>query len=86
MNDEEIDEIIKKGSHSTDRWGEATYSTRQAKDIARTINAILQERLDRQSIEIAQKDAKIYAYEAIIANSNFKAVLPKKQKPKEEQE
>lgn len=31
---------------------------------------------------IAEKDAKIYAYEAIIANSNFKAVLLKKQEGK----
>ena len=30
------------------------------------------------SVENAEKDAKIYAYEAIIANSNFKAILPKK--------
>ena len=82
MTDEQIDEIVKKENHSTDRWGDATYSARQAKGIAQTINKILLERLNQQSIEIAQKDAKIYAYEAIIANSNFKAVLLKKQEDK----
>lgn len=79
MTDKEIDEIIKKENHSTDRWGSATYSMRQVMNIAQTINAILQARINQQSIEIAQKDAKIYAYEAVIANSNFKAALIKKQ-------
>lgn len=78
MTDEEIDEIIKKEENTTDRWGDIVYSPMQVMDVAHKINAIMQERLDRQSIEIAQKDAKIYAYEAIIANSNFKAVLLKK--------
>lgn len=84
MTDGEIDEIVEKGEHSTDKWGDAFYSMREAKDIARKINGILQERLNQQTIEIAQKDAKIYAYEAIIANSNFKAVLPKKEKGKKD--
>ena len=30
------------------------------------------------SVENAEKDAKIYVYEAVIASSNFKAILPKK--------
>ena len=82
MTDEQIEEIVKKENHSTDRWGAATYSTAQVKGVAETINKILQERLNQQSIEIARKDAKIYAYEAIIANSNFKAVLVRKQEGK----
>ena len=79
MTDEQIDEIVKKENHSTDRWGAIVYSTEQVRSVAHKINAIMQERLNQQSIEIAQKDAKIYAYEAVIANSNFKAVLIKKQ-------
>lgn len=82
MTDEQIDEIVKKENHSTDRWGAAIYSTAQVRGVAQTINKILQERLNQQSIEIAQKDAKLYAYEAIIANSNFKAVLVRKQESK----
>lgn len=80
MTDAEIDDIIRKENHSTDRWGAATYSTAQVRGVAHEINTIMQKRLNRQSIEIAQKDAKIYAYEAIIANSNFKVALPKKGK------
>lgn len=78
MTDEQIDEIIKREDHTTDRWGAASYSTSQVRDVAHEIRATMQERLNLQSIEIAQKDAKIYAYEAVIANSNFKAVLQKK--------
>lgn len=84
MTDEQVDEIVEKEEHSTDKWGDVFYSAREAKGVAQTINGILQERLNQQSIEIAQKDAKIYAYEAIIANSNFKAVLPKKEKGKKD--
>lgn len=80
MTDEQIDEVIKREDHTTDRWGAASYSTSQVRDVAHEIRAIMQERLNLQSIEIAQKDAKIYAYEAVIANSNFKAVLPRKGK------
>ena len=80
MTDEEINEIIKKENHTTDRWGAATYSMAQVSGVARKICSIMQEQLNLQSIEIAQKDAKIYAYEAVIANSNFKAVLPKEGK------
>ena len=80
MTDEEINEIIKKENHTTDRWGAAAYSTAQVSGVARKICSIMQEQLNLQSIEIAQKDAKIYAYEAVIANSNFKAVLPKEGK------
>lgn len=48
-----------------------------AQDIAEKIRAEMQATIDRQSTQLAERDAKIYAYEAIIANSNFKAVLPK---------
>lgn len=82
MTNEEIDAIVAKEKGTTDRWGSTDYEAANLKHVANTVNAIMQERLDRQSIEIAQKDAKIYAYEAIIANSNFKAVLPKKQESK----
>ena len=78
MTDEEIDEIVRKENHTSDRWGAIVYSTAQVKSVAHKIYAIMQEQLNQQSVEIAQKDAKIYAYEAIIANSNFKVVLPKK--------
>lgn len=78
MTDEEIVEIIRKENHTTDRWGAATYSTAQVRGVADMVRKRLQDVIDQQAIVIAQKDAKIYAYEAIIANSNFKAVLPKK--------
>ena len=78
MTDEEVVEIIRKENHTTDRWGAATYSTAQVRGVADMVRKRLQDVIDQQAIVIAQKDAKIYAYEAIIANSNFKAVLPKK--------
>ena len=78
MTDEEVVEIIRKENHTTDRWGAATYSTAQVRGVADMVRKRLQDVIDQQTIVIAQKDAKIYAYEAIIANSNFKTVLPKK--------
>lgn len=80
MTAEEIDAVVRKERGTTDRWGTTTYSEIDLKRVANRVNTIMQERLNQQSVEIAQKDAKIYAYEAIIANSNFKAVLPKKEK------
>lgn len=63
MTNEEIDEVVKKGSNTTDRWGAATYSVIDVKRVANQVNAIMQERLNQQAIEIA--------------NSNFKTVLPR---------
>lgn len=80
MTDEQIDEVIRQEQHDIDNWGNYVYSTKQIKNMVYKIISIMQKRLDEQSIEIAQKDAKIYAYETIIANSNFKAVLPRKRK------
>ena len=46
--------------------------------LGKQIRDNMQEIVAEQKVVIAQQNAKIYAYEAIIANSNFKAVLPKK--------
>lgn len=48
--------------------------------LGKQIRDNMQELVAEQKIVIAQQNAKIYAYEAIIANSNFKAVLPMKDK------
>lgn len=55
--------------------GDAQYVAGKIRDDMQTI-------IDKQTIQLAEQSAKIYAYEAIIANSNFKAVLPKKQESK----
>lgn len=77
MTAEEIDAIVREAKGTSDRWGDVTYSTADLKHVANRVNGIMQERLNQQSIQLAEKDAKIYAYETIIANSNFKAVLPR---------
>jgi hypothetical protein len=82
MTDKQIDEIIVKEDPLADRWGTPCYTTEQVRRIAYGVNVKMQERLNKQIVENAQKDAKIYAYEAIIANSNFKAVMLKEGKNK----
>lgn len=51
--------------------------------IAEKIRAAMQAEIDKQAVQLAEQSAKIYAYEAIIANSNFKAVLPRAKGEKE---
>lgn len=48
-----------------------------AQRVAEKICADMQSTIDKQTVQLAEQAAKIYAYEAIIANSNFKAVLPR---------
>ncbi len=77
MTDEQIEELV--NTNTTDMWnGDRGIPKRKATDVIRRAITKQQEIIDQQTIVIAQKNAKIYAYEAIIANSNFKAVLPKK--------
>lgn len=82
MTDEQIEDAFKAKSTKDERGWTLQVELNAATLIGRTIRNKMQATIDQQSIEIAQKDAKIYAYEAIIANSNFKAVLVRKQEGK----
>ena len=76
MSDSEIEQMVNSFAKD-DAFNRV--SRIEAIDICKKVrDAIRAETMAR----IAEKDAKIYAYEAIIANSNFKAVLPKKQEDK----
>lgn len=77
MTDEEIIQLI--NTNTEELWSGAP-GIRKDKALAVIRCAIKQQQKinDEQTVTIAQHEAKIYAYEAIIANSNFKAVLPKK--------
>lgn len=77
MTDEEIEDAFKAQSTKDERGWTRQVELNAANLIGRMIRNRMQITIDQQSVEIAQKDAKIYAYEAIIANSNFKAILPK---------
>ena len=70
MTDEEIAKLV---DDNTEELWSGTRGIRKEKALNMMKRAI-----NSQAAAIAEKDAKIYAYEAIIANSNFKAVLPKK--------
>lgn len=77
MTDEEITKLVNANTEGI--WsGEPGIPKGKAFSMVKNAIKTHQEIIDQQTIVIAQKDAKIYAYEAIIASSNFKAVLPKK--------
>lgn len=77
MTDEEVIQLI--DANTTEIWsGDLGIPKDKAFSAIKQAIKTHQEIIDQQTIVIAQKDAKIYAYEAIIASSNFKAVLPKK--------
>lgn len=78
MTDEEIEDAFRTKSTKDARGWTRQVELNTANLIGCMIRNRMKATIDQQSIEIAQKDAKIYAYEAIIANSNFKAVLLKK--------
>ena len=82
MTDEEIEDAFRAQSAKDERGWTRQVELNAATLIGRTIRNKMQATIDQQSITIAENDAKIYAYEAIIANSNFKAILPKKQEGK----
>lgn len=79
MTTEEITQLL--NGEATDVWTEGAYRKYirlgDAQKVAEKIRAAIQTTIDKQTIQLAEKDAKIYAYETIIANSNFKAVLPR---------
>lgn len=76
MTDDEIWQLFKDNSC---RDGYRVYvDLAKSVTLGRQIRDNMREIVAEQKIVIAQQNAKIYAYEAIIANSNFKAVLPKK--------
>lgn len=76
MTDEEIRKLFKDKSFR-DNYREYV-GLETSVTLGKQIRDNMREIVAEQKIVIAQQNAKIYAYEAIIANSNFKAVLPKK--------
>lgn len=76
MTNEEIRKLFKDKSFR-DNYREYV-GLETSVTLGKQIRDNLQEIIAEQKTVIAQQNAKIYAYEAIIANSNFKAVLPKK--------
>lgn len=80
MTDDEIIRLV--NDNTEDMWrGEEGVPKSKAIDITRRatekIRADMKAENDKLVFQLAEKEAKIYAYEAIIANSNFKAVLPR---------
>lgn len=79
MIDEEITKRLEEAAENV--WEDGAYRKfvriNKAQSVAEKICGDMQATIDKQTIQLAEKDAKIYAYEAIIANSNFKAVLPR---------
>lgn len=76
MTNEEIRKLFKDKSFR-DNYREYV-GLETSVTLGKQIRDNMQEIVAEQKVVIAQQNAKIYAYEAIIANSNFKAVLPKK--------
>lgn len=79
MTREEITNRLEEAAENV--WNDGAYRMflriSKAEDVVEKICFAMQAEIDRQAVQLAEKDAKIYAYEAIIANSNFKAVLPR---------
>lgn len=79
MTDEEIIQLV--NANTEELWsGEQGISKNNAFDMIKSAIKQQQETINEQAVAIAQKDAKIYAYEAIIANSNFKAIMAREGK------
>lgn len=76
MTNEEIWKLFKDSSYR-DNYREYV-GLEKSVTLGKQIRDKMQEIVAEQKVVIAQQNAKIYAYEAIIASSNFKAVLPKK--------
>lgn len=74
MTNEEIWKLFKDSSYR-DNYREYV-GLEKSVTLGKQIRDNMQEIVAEQKVVIAQQNAKIYAYEAIIANSNFKAVLP----------
>lgn len=73
MNKENITEIFNK-------YGKKIYSYNQNKHIeigSDEFNMAVEQLLINYKLEKAELEAKVYTYEKIIANSNFKTVLSK---------
>lgn len=77
MTNEEIWKLFESSSY-TENYRSKYVGLEKAVTLGKQIRDNMQQIVAEQKVAIAQKDAKIYAYEAIIANSNFKAVLLKK--------
>lgn len=79
MTTKEIEERLEEAAENV--WDDGAYQKfiriSKAQSVVEKICFAMQAEIDRQAVQLAEKDAKIYAYEAIIASSNFKAVLPR---------
>lgn len=77
MTSEEIAKRLKEVATSI--WTDGDYQKfvrpSDAQSVAEKMRDEMQTIIDKQTVQLAEQSAKIYAYEAIIANSNFKAVL-----------
>lgn len=74
----EIEEIIKRHSKKRYDWNdsEREFDASDRQEMIADIKWLFKK-------ELAERDAKIYAYEAIISNSNFKAAVVRKKKEDE---
>lgn len=78
MTIDEAEELVK--SHITEIHGYYVVRRDDACGIADKIVHKMQAEIDKLSVENAKYEAKIFAYEAILQNSNFKmAVIRKKE-------
>jgi len=79
MTREEITQRLEEAAENV--WNDGAYRKflriSKAQSVVEEICNAMQAAIDKQTVQLAEQSAKIYAYEAIIANSNFKAVLPK---------
>ena len=78
MTDEEIRKLFKDNSYR-DNYREYV-GLETSITLGKQIRDNMQEIVAEQKVVIAQQNAKIYAYEAIIANSNFKAIMAREGK------
>jgi hypothetical protein len=74
MNKEELMSMFQKDSYPSDDCIKH-YRITQFEDIIEKI-------VIKHKLEMAELEAKVYAYEKIIANSNFLPILKENKKPK----
>lgn len=80
-----IDNITKDLLAATYKWGDSKYdsSVITSERAVPTIKSVLASNLEEEARKYAELEAKCYAYEAIISNSNFAPVFGVKEEPKQ---
>ena len=76
MNEKELMSMFEKDSYPNSNCIRR-YHIKEFENIIRDI-------VTKHKLEIAKLEAKVYAYEKIIANSNFSAILKENKETKEE--